>query len=351
MPFDPQRLTPTGSLNRVPFIAARSISMPAEYEGKSAFSLIGTRALDALVLDHREELQLTTDEIASGSLSYALRSRLTYGDPAVSATASHVVSEYGRRLGYLVAILTRGDAESRAARPEWDESYWVHWGSIERLFLGGGLAWPEMCDAARSLVRASSPGIEVILPPHPTYRPVIGAARSLHVGDGTALVIDFGQTETKRVVVVYRGGTLQRLEALPVMPASPLQGMAYIDWIAGAITSSTPAESSVASICVSSYLDQNQHPAVYANGRFNDIQGKIANLRDWLSAEVSGRVGRACEVSILHDTTAAGVSLSPASHTAIIMLGTALGSGFPYETDERLTPLAPDFTVLAPDKR
>ena len=178
-------------------------------------------------------------------------------------------------------------------------------------------------------------------------RPLIGAARALRVVDGAALVVDFGQTATKRAVAAYEHGVLVRLQALPPVPASTLQGLEYVAWMADVIASSLQPASSKAGVCVSSYLDDNQHPAVYASGgRFSEIQGKIPNLREWLAEEVARRAGGQCEVSLFHDTTAAGVGLSPASRTAIVMLGTALGSGFPREGDGELTPLAGDFRVV-----
>src|SRR5688572_28143419 len=98
VPFNPQRLTPTASLNRVPFVAAPAIGMPQDYQGRSAFSLLGADALGGLVAERRQELGLTTEEAAAGSLSFALRARLESFEPAVAATASDIVSEYGRRL-------------------------------------------------------------------------------------------------------------------------------------------------------------------------------------------------------------------------------------------------------------
>ena len=76
-----------------------------------------------------------------------------------------------------------------------------------------------------------------------------------------------------------------------------------------------------------------------------EIQGKIGNLREWLAEEVSRRAGRNCLLSLFHDTTAAGRGLSPASQAAIVMLGTALGVGFPGDRDVGLSPLASDFDV------
>jgi hypothetical protein len=342
VPFDPHRLTPTASLNRVPYVASAALGIPVEMQGKTAFALLSANAFDALIRENTGALQLTAAELGSSRLSYVLRERL-----GASEVAAGVAGEYGRRLGYLLAILKRGDAESRAARPEWDASYWSHWTGIERVYVGGGLAWPEVVEVAQSVVQEAGLSLDVVLAPHAAMRPLIGAARALRVVGGAALVLDFGQTATKRAMAAYEHGVLVRLQALQPVPASTLQGLEYVAWMTDVIASSLPPASSKAGVCVSSYLDDDQHPAVYSSGgRFSEIQGKIPNLRDWLAEEVARRAGRPCEVSLFHDTTTAGVGLSPASRTAIVMLGTALGSGFPLEDDTGLTPVARDFTVV-----
>jgi hypothetical protein len=332
----------------VPFIAGPASGIPQRLHGKTAFELLSAAALEALVHEHAGSLLLSDSELHSGRPTYALRERLDSPDAAIARTANDIVHEYGTRLGYLLCILKRGDAESRAARQEWDESYWAHWTGIERVYLGGGLAWPETASAAAAAVQQTGLDLGVVRAPFAAERALIGAARSLRIEDGTALVLDFGQTATKRAQATYRQGTLRRLEMLPSLPASRLQGLSYTDWMAEVIATSMPPGASVAGVCVSSYLDERQHPAVYpSGGRFAGIQGKIENLREWLAVELSRRPGGDCDVSLFHDTTAAGVGLSPAARTAIVMLGTALGSGFSLEDDAGLASAAGDFVVEA----
>jgi len=336
----------------MPFIAATEVGIPPDLQGQQAFSLLSARALTALALDQVESLQFSPFErVHPEALNVALRERLESPHERVRGVATSVLETFGLRLGYLIAILKRGDAESRAAREDWDDSYWEYWGSIERFYLGGGLACAEVCDAAVRAAGGAGASVNIEVAPFPAARPLVGAARALGRGDGTALVLDFGQTATKRAVAVYGEGLLRRLDVLPPAPSPALQGLAYCASMAEVIAANLPPNTSLAGVCVSSYLDDRQHPAIYASGRFSGIHGAIDNLRTWLSDEVSRVARRYVEISLFHDCSAAGAGLSPRPNSAIIMLGTALGSGFPYETDKRLTPLAPDFTVLAPDKR
>lgn len=346
MPFDPQRLTPAASLNRVPFVAAPSLAIPTQMQGLATLDLLSAGALDALILEHRDALALTEEEAASSRLSFVLRARLASSTTSIAEAARSVLSTYGTRLGYLLAILVRGDTESREARPEWDETYWQHWSSIKRVYLGGGLAWPEVCAAASEVLRHAGADVDIDLAPFPSARPLIGAARLLPMPVERAVVMDFGQTWTKSALAIYENGELTRLERPEPIPASRLSGTDYIAWMAGVIATTLPPGVATTGICVSSYLDERQHPAVYASGgRFAPIQGRVENLRLWLSEEVSRRVGRSCDISLFHDATAAAIGLSPHQHAAVVMLGTALGVGFPREDDAGLTPLAESFTV------
>ena len=330
----------------MPFIAATAVGIPPDLQGQRAFSVLSAQALTAIALDQADSLQISPLERAHPeALNVALRERLESPHERVREVATSVLQTFGLRLGYLIAILKRGDAESRAAREDWDDSYWAYWGRIERFYLGGGLACAEVCDAAVRAARDAGVSTYIEVAPFPAARPLTGAARSLALRDGAALVLDFGQTATKRAVAAYGEGLLCRLNMLPPVPSTTLQGRAYSGSMAELIVASLPQNTSVAGICVSSYLDDKQHPAVYASGRLSGIHDEIENLRTWLSDEVSRIARRAVEISLFHDCSAAGAGLSPGASSAIIMLGTALGSGFPFETDEHLTPSAPDFTA------
>ncbi len=50
-----------------------------------------------------------------------------------------MATRWERRLGHVVLTLKHGDRTSRTARPDWDDTYWKHWASIHRVWIGGGL--------------------------------------------------------------------------------------------------------------------------------------------------------------------------------------------------------------------
>jgi hypothetical protein len=82
----------------------------------------------------------------------------------------------------------------------------------------------------------------------------------------------------------------------------------------------------------------------YARSGYARLHAFTANLGDWLGARVAERTGRPCRVQVLHDGTAAAQACAGSDNAAVIMLGTALGVGFPSRA-RQVWPLAPSFSV------
>ena len=163
--LDPARLTPTASLNRVRFVETADLALPPEMIGRSAYDLLSARALADLAREHPAARRPAPDQ---------------HADPLAALdrdAVEAVARRFGERLGWLLAVLRRGDAAHRAARPDWDESYWRHWAGISTVYLGGGLVsgrlGPRLVEhAARTLaISRSWPRVPSGLPPgRPTSR-------------------------------------------------------------------------------------------------------------------------------------------------------------------------------------
>ena len=77
--------------------------------------------------------------------------------------------------------LRRGDAASRAVRPDWDDTYWRHWAGISTVYLGGGIVsgrlGPRLVEhASRTLAEAGMAACAIRLAPWPAHLPSIGTA-------------------------------------------------------------------------------------------------------------------------------------------------------------------------------
>lgn len=117
-PLDPQHLTPTASVNRVVVVDLPGLAVDADVRGRTAYDLLSRRALSDL--SHEAAIGLSS----AAELGWGRPIRgPAGGDRTLSLAGEAVAIRFGRRLGYVVAALVRGDEVNRRARPEWDDSY------------------------------------------------------------------------------------------------------------------------------------------------------------------------------------------------------------------------------------
>jgi hypothetical protein len=334
MTLDPANLTPVASLNRLRFTALSGLPIPARMVDWAAYALLSARALADLT--------------------------------ARSGSADDAARRYGERLGWLLVTLRLGDPVSRAARPDWDESYWRHWAGITTVYLGGSIVSGQIGQriaeqAARTLAGAGMSECRVLVAPWPEQLPLTGAARSVPDAPAAAVVFDFGQSFVKRAVARYRDGALMSLAVLPrqraALPEFPpgteptveqtrVLADAIIEIIAEtwrAVRAVEPAVSLTVAASIACYVRDGQ-PMARRGGAYAYLLDLTDNVANWLSERVSDATGQSLTVRLLHDGTAAATALAGEPHAAVIMLGTALGVGFPPSSDSG-RPLAPGFTA------
>jgi hypothetical protein len=365
--LDPARLTPAASLNRVRFVETTGLALPPDLLGRTAHELLSARALADLVRRHADVLGpggvSDTDALA------VLDRSLVDGPPAAQDAVEAVARRFGERLGWLLAVLRRGDDAHRAARSDWDDTYWRHWAGLSTVYLGGGLVsgrlGPRLVEhAARTLAATGSTDCAIRLAPWPAHLPLIGAARVAPASSAsTAVVLDFGHSFVKRASARYEDGALAALRLLPPRPARWTEIAPGTDptaddtrrlgdflvatvaeaWRAARNDTGGVSPTVVASLA--SYLRDGQ-PLARQGGAYAYLLGLSDNLAGWLGERVSRAVGRPLAVSLLHDGTAAASALAGEAQAAVITLGTSLGVGFPPASGPS-RPLAPRFTVLA----
>lgn len=338
--LDPAQLTPVASLNRVRFTELAGLPMPAGMVGWAAYALLSAKALADLTARH--------------------------------GRADEAARRFGERLGWLLVTLKRGDPASRAARPDWDDSYWSHWASIRQVFLGGGVVSGEVGQqvaerAARVLAEADVADCTVTVAPWPENMPLVGAARAAPEASST-VVLDFGHSYVKRGLAQARDGYLAALRTAPRKPATmadlasgrepaieEVHGLAdsmvetmVATWRAA--HSVDPDLSTTIMASIASYVRDGQ-PLPRQGGAYPQLLRLAEDVQGWLSERVSEAVGRPLSVTLMHDGTAAAHALAGEPYAAVIMLGTSLGVGFPPDTSGSCRPLAPAFAVLSVDGR
>lgn len=365
MSLDPLRLTPAASINRVVLVDLPGIALPDEVRGKRAYDLLSTRAVSQYVLDHGADLGLPPNGVAAGDLPRFLDHCFQSPDAAVRQAAEQAAGEFGLRLAWVLATLKHGYLASRVTRPDWDDSYWDHWASIQRVWMGGGLMSGDLgrAVARRAVERLADWGVsdlDVQAAPHAQLLPLIGCARCAPSESTAALVFDFGQSYVKRACAIYEGGMLAALRLLPfvsldVHTAKPSQDpgdqaralagemAACIAGAWGLVYGRGLLPAPLVQCSVAAYMVDG-HPADYQGGGYISLRLVADNAADWLAADVSDRVRQPVAVGLIHDGTAAARALAGQVRSAVIMMGTALGVGFP-PGDGGLRPISPSFVV------
>ena len=368
--INPERLTPVASLNRVRIVELPGVAVESDVLGRTGYELLSARALADIVRQHADPLRIA-EERDTETAALLPRFGLCFedGDSAVRAAAEAVARQFGRRLGYLILTLRRGDAANRRARPDWDDRYWAHWATITTIRVAGGLVSgslgpPLVEHAAHTVADAGMTDCSVRLASWPALLPLIGAARTPGSEDQATLVFDFGHSFVKRGYALCDGGTVSELRLLPSLPSS---GTASLGDTNSAQAQARRLDESMASVMADSWrrcraLGQVLAPTMVVSianyvrdGQPLPRQGSMYatlaalsdNLARWLSERVSNQVGWPVDVVLLHDGTAAARTYAGEANAAVVMLGTALGVGFPPPAD-LLRPISPGFAVHSP---
>jgi hypothetical protein len=363
--LDPRNLTPIASINRVRIVDLPGVALDEDVRGRLAFDLLGLDALAVMVRARPADLRLSDNDARDPrNLPLLLSRRLESPDAAVRDSAREVAARFGRRLGYLLLTLKRGDPVNRQARPDWDGSYWSHWSGIRDVWLGGGLAsgalGEEIRSAAVRVLRDGEADCSLHLSPLGALLPLVGAARRLEASALPALVSDFGQSQVKLGVAHYREASLSLLEVPPAIPTSTLLaagGQHELD-LAGTAenmvrllghhwseqTARVGGLRGEIVVSVASYVRSNHPIPREGGGIYQEMASFTDGFGEWMSGRLTVQAGNRLEVRLMHDGTAAAFNYAASDRTAVILLGTALGVGF-AASDETSLALASDFKL------
>jgi hypothetical protein len=344
-PLDPENLTTAASLNRLCIVDLPGLD-PA-LKGKTGYDLLSTKALLNRLYSQADKLNLPMD----GNVEDRELPRLfntCFDDPKTRHPAERIASSLGHNLGYILLTLARGDEVNRAGRADWDDSYWSYWGKIRKVILGGGLSRGKLGirlqQYALDVLHESGFHDYVIeISPYGSALPLVGAARYIPPGSASALVFDFGGTFVKRACAIYENDALIALCNFPSLPS----GCESLDpslpeveqaeeqrdymlsviertWLDAENAGYTP--SPAISISVASYL-RDGHP--FDRGCYGQLRLISEHLQSTFAEDASKIFDQPIQTKLLHDGTAAATTYSGSPHTAVLMLGTAIGIGFP----------------------
>lgn len=352
------------SVNRVQLVELPGLPVDPGVLGKRAYHLLSTpaliryaRAYPALALP-----ELPLDEAQTRlTLPRRVAEALESADPAARAAAREVARRLGRNLGYILLALRRGDAANRAARLDWGAPEWARWARICQVWVGGGLASGAfgalLVTEARALLAELGYGdARLERAAYGSALALVGAARYVPAEAAGALCCDFGHTLVKRAVVYLADGALTRLELLAPVPipwrwentpqsSASIAAVQVREFVVETLARSVAEACARGSVLSPEVLVS---VAAYVQGGRLLGNGVYAQLQQ-LAADVGALVGAGLtpfRVHFLHDGAAAAAVYAGAPAAAVIVIGTALGIGFPPESAAGLRPLAADFAIV-----
>jgi hypothetical protein len=361
VPFTP----PHVSVNRVQIVDLPGIAIDPQVRGRKAYELLSSRAIVGYARERASELELPADYCQDSvrtrvELAHFVDDCLQSPRTLVREAARAIGRRLGRNLGHILATLHRGDQVNRDARSDWTTADWERWHSIEKIWLGGGLmsgrlgalilqgagGFLDECGlAGRIRLAPTSYGGEIAL---------FGAARYLPSGSRQSLCLDLGQTLVKRACLRFEDEALDRVERFSPLPVDwdrlgvpshpdPRRGRWVLDFVASAIVQTW--EESVSRGCspgedimlsVAAYV---QNGRLLGNGIYAQMHAVAEDIRPFLVDLVSARVGVRIRVQFIHDGTAAATLYAGERNTAVMLVGTALGIGFPPVDSDGLRPV------------
>ncbi len=359
---------PSASVNRVQIIDLPGLPLDKAARGRRGNELISGRALLSLAEPHADVLALNIADLTHltrskvqvrNDVPLAVARALDSDDPTARAAAHAIAARLGRNLGWLLIALHRGDDANRAVRPDWRAADWEQWAGIRTVWLGGGLSSGPLGEAiaasARGLMEDLGYGeIDVRLSPYRHAIALVGAARTLpwrpdEPAERTVLGFDFGQTLAKRAVLRYEVGVLTTVDTLPSLLAEwsdifaleeneIVLGRGMLHFMAGVIAQTAAEQPDAEPVALVSVAAYKQNGRLAGNGPYASIHAAAGDrpAADILSEAASRAAGRAIAVQPIHDGTAASLAHAGAPHSAVIMLGTALGVGFPPDEEDGL---------------
>ena len=122
-PFAPQPDFVSPSLNRAMIVDLPGVALPEDVRGKRGVDLLAAKVLRRMIEPQTAVLHLSPDDP-----HLLLHFAELIG---ASSVAQEIADRYGRRLGYLLLMLKRGDDVNRAARPTWRDEHWAWWAGID----------------------------------------------------------------------------------------------------------------------------------------------------------------------------------------------------------------------------
>jgi hypothetical protein len=359
------------SINRVMIVDLPGLPIDEAVRGRKAYHLLSSLAVVAYARNHQSALKLPEayaedSEQVRRQVPLFIEECLQSPDAEARRAAQAIGRRLGRNLGHILLTLHRGDAVNQAARPDWTEVEWTHWQAVRRVYLGGGMMRGQLGNLVIRHARAFLAEVgyagqpEVWRTPHPHNMAIVGAGRYLPPTAHQALCLDFGHTLIKRARLNFEQGTLKGLHTSAPLPApwdwrnepdavnqavKDADGPHYVLDFVGQAVAQTFEENKKAGIspdpdvmlCMAAYVRGGR---LLGNGIYATMSTLAEDVRPLLSEAIAAHIGHDLKIHLIHDGTAAAAVHAGEPNRAVLVIGTAIGVGFPPATEALLRPVA-----------
>lgn len=344
--FDPAFPPTSNSLNR--FKIWELADFPKEKLGRGGYRLISSAALTDAIQVRLAELAIDSN-LSEKELQQTYFELLEVGNLA----AIQIAKELGANLGSILLALHDSTQTNREGNSEKDIAYWDYWSNVQTIYLGGGLASGKIgaiiAREAQLTVSKHLSDYKIAVAQNPRHLCILGAARYVSAGN-QAIIFDFGGTFVKRARAFYSENKLQCVQLLESVPsgfglqADETESQAIFERFVDVLVDGyQEGDAPFIPVSIAAYVSAKGQPYLAQGGIYMLMSHLGNNVPQLLSRAVSEHLGKPIIVKLIHDGTAAASFFSPLENAAVIMIGTAIGSGYPVAR--------PDLRDVASDLR
>ena len=315
--------------------------------GQDAYSVFSSDAIIAAIDSSRDSLGISSD-VDALELPKVLSGKLMSTNESERGIAEKIAREFGCRLGAILFAMKTASPELREANSRYAPDDWTPWTSAENVILSGGLASGNLGKALRNAAVETmyclGQEISIEISSHPAFAPLIGVSRLVPINTERAVVFDFGHTFVKSAISVYNGNNLEKIVLFPKVESEYMgrfydnkdeelkDSLRLHDFIASMISETICRSRVSPSVVPISIANTVVNGVISRGGCYSKLAKITDNYGNYLSQDVSQRVGRKIKVLLIHDGEAVALCFAERPKTVGIALGTAFGVGFSLET-------------------
>lgn len=338
---------PYGSLNHLPIqVWPEGLPEPVELPTTGS-KLLSLNALNKLIMQHAKPLRFPDHIFPSRESPLKLNDSFISEDMGARMAATAIARHYGRYLAAVLLTLRQPHPQNQNISEFWTDTEWESWSTVQKVWFGGGLVAGQLGEMAiayaqKLINQAGVIDLSIHRAPFAEFLPRIGVARYAPSEAKHILVFDFGQSFIKCGVAIYYDGFLTALNVLPEIPSRHIKGYR-------SHTTNNQLEdllNYMVEVMAKNWdLIQGRglqpHPTLLVaiatrmhDGKLieNESYGSLQQLADDIPALLSERAsdafGQPVTISLVNDAVAAASTFSGESNTAVITLGTNIGSAF-----------------------